>query len=105
MVLAEAGGNTLSIGTAHCSRRRPAVYGYSTNPALGAVMVPGSGHAGGRSGGSSGHSNVGVANGSSVSSAAVDGGSSGGGAGGEETLHFTQLCKPSTIEDTLQYWG
>ena len=29
VVLHEAGGNTLSLGTSHCSRRRPPVYGYS----------------------------------------------------------------------------
>ena len=28
VALHEAGGNTLSLSTAHCSRRRPPVYGY-----------------------------------------------------------------------------
>jgi len=31
VVMEEAGGNTLSMATSHCSRRRPPVYGYSRN--------------------------------------------------------------------------
>jgi len=33
LVLHEAGGNTLSLATAHCSRRRPPVYGYREDAA------------------------------------------------------------------------
>ena len=108
----------MSIGTTHCSRRRPAVYGYSTNPALGHVMVPGSTHAG-ISGGGGGGDGSGCCG---VDGAGDGGGGDGdiivpvsahadiGGGGGytekdQSLLHFTMLCKPSSLEDTLQYWG
>lgn len=88
VVLAEAGGNTLSIATSHCSRRRPAVYGYSSDPLLGRVMLPagdgGDGHRGGDR---------------------EEGGAGGGAEGGDTGLIFTMLCKPASIEETLHYWG
>ena len=40
VALHEAGGNTLSLSTAHCSRRRPPVYGYRAS-ATGIATGPG----------------------------------------------------------------
>lgn len=73
VVLSEAGGNTLSIRTTHCSRRRPAVYAYFTDPRLSALMSDDA---------------------IDASSVVVD--------PGEEVL-FKELCKAQKMEDTLQW--
>mmetsp|Transcript_33325 Transcript_33325/g.57066 ORF Transcript_33325/g.57066 Transcript_33325/m.57066 type:complete len:89 (-) Transcript_33325:32-298(-) len=39
VVLEEAGGNTLSMATSHCSRRRPPVYGYTRDVGSGALEI------------------------------------------------------------------